>query len=91
MTLPVANVELGQLSMFNQGQKEGMLLKSYDQLKDELLFINTYFPRTVLIRRTDPYAPEELYFVHIKVKDMDNLPGLEEREAIMRNNQGING
>ena len=86
--------------MFNQGQKKGshaMLLESYVQLNDELLFKNTYthvqkartMP-TILIRRTDPYAPEELYFVHIKVKDMENLPGLEEREAIMRNNQGIN-
>ena len=33
------------------------------------------------ISRTDPNAPEELYFVHIEVKDIDNLPGQQEREA----------
>ena len=31
------------------------------------------------ISRTDPNAPEELYFVHIEVKDMDSLPTQEER------------
>ena len=33
------------------------------------------------IKRTDPNVPKELFFVHIVVKDMDNLPSQEQREA----------
>ena len=67
-----------------------MVLDTYDRDNDMLIFKNTYDdpesgqPKQFKIARTDPNAPEELYFVHIEVKDMDNLPGQEERRAIKK-------
>ena len=74
----VAGVQHG-----HQGQAEvshAMVLDTYDKENDMLIFKNTYDdpengqPKKFKIARTDPNAPEELYFVHIEIKDMDNLP-----------------
>ena len=57
-----------------------MVLDTYDQSRDVLIFKNTYDnsengqPKQVEIERTHRNAPKELYFVHIEVKDMDNPP-----------------
>ena len=50
-----------------------------------LIFKNTYNdpengqPKQFKIPRTDPNAPEELFFVHIEIEDMDSLPTQEKR------------
>ena len=74
----------------HDGQDEvshAMVLDIFDKENDKLIFKNTYDqdgqPKKVKVRRTHPNAPEELYFVHIEVKDIDNLPGQEERRAKM--------
>ena len=65
-----------------------MVLDTYDECNDMLIFKNTQNdpkggrPKPVRIARTDPSGPEELYFVHIEVKDLNNLPGQKERAAI---------
>ena len=64
-----------------------MILDTFDKNEDLLIFKNTYDdpangqPKKFEILRTDQNAPEELYFVHIEIKDMDALPSQEEREA----------
>ena len=64
-----------------------MVLDRFDKDNDMLIFKNTYDdpesgqPKQFKIERTDPNAPEELYFVHIEVKDIHNLPGQKKREA----------
>ena len=64
-----------------------MVLDTYNQDQDLLIFKNTYNnpndgqPKKFTINRTHPNAPEELYFVHIEIQDMDNLPSQEQREA----------
>ena len=64
------------------------LLFNPDKNKDMLIFKNTFDdpkngqPKQFKISRTDPNAPEELYFVHIEVKDMNSLPYQDERKAI---------
>ena len=64
-----------------------MVLDTYDQGKDLLIFKNTYDnpnggqPKRVTIKRTDSNAPKELFFVHIEAQDMDNLPSQEQRMA----------
>ena len=74
----------------HQGQdavSHAMVLDTYEPNQDMLIFKNTYNdessgqPKQFKIKRTDPNAPEELFFVHIEVKDMDNLPSQEQREA----------
>ena len=54
-----------------------MVLDTFDPESDMLIFKNTYDQegqeKQVKISRTDPNAPEELYFVHIKLKDIDSL------------------
>ena len=51
-----------------------------------LIFKNTYddpnngLNKKFEIGRTDPNAPAELYFVHIEVEDIDNLPSQKQRE-----------
>ena len=63
-----------------------MVLDTYDQDRDVLIFKNTYDdpdngqPIKYEIARTHPNAPKELYFVHIEIGDMENLPSQEERE-----------
>ena len=63
-----------------------MVLDTYDPDQDLLIFKNTYDdeqsgqPKRFKIKRTDPNAPKELFFVHIEVRDMDNLPSQEQRE-----------
>ena len=65
-----------------------MVLDTYDKDNDMLIFKNTYDDpengqsKQIKVRRTDPNAPEELYFVHIEIKDVDNLPDQYERKAI---------
>ena len=64
-----------------------MVLDIFDKENDKLIFKNTYDqegqPKKVEVGRTHPNAPEDFYFVHIEVKDIDNLPGQEERRAKM--------
>ena len=58
-----------------------MVLDTIDEENNVFTFKNTYDDpengqsQQVKVRRTDPNAPEELYFVHIEVKDINNLPG----------------
>ena len=62
-----------------------MVLDTYDRDQDLLIFKNTYDdpisgqPKSFTIKRTDPRAPEELFFVHIEIRDMDNLPSQQQR------------
>ena len=66
-----------------------MVLDRYDRNQDLLIFKNTYNnpnggqPKRFTIKRTDPNAPEELFFVHIEVQDMANLPSQEQRKFTM--------
>ena len=78
--LSVASVTIdgpGQVS------EHAMVLDTYDMEKDVLIFKNTYDDngqtKKYRIERTHPNAPKELYFVHIDVKDMENLPSENER------------
>ena len=63
-----------------------MVLDTYDKDQDLLIFKNTYDdptggqPKKFKIKRTHPNAPKELYFVHIKVRDMENLPSEWQRQ-----------
>ena len=64
-----------------------MVLDTYDRNNDLLIFKNTYDDSEngqFRISRTDPKAPEDLYFVHIEVKDMNNLSDQQERKAMMK-------
>ena len=60
-----------------------MVLDTYDKNRDVLVFKNTYDnpefgqPKKYEIERTHPNAPKELYFVHIEIRDMDNLPSIK--------------
>ena len=62
-----------------------MVLDTFDKDNDMLIFKNTYDdpvngqPKQFKIRRTDPNSPEEFFFVHIEIKDMNNLPSQNER------------
>ena len=64
-----------------------MVLDIYDNQRDVLIFKNTYddpengLTKKFEIQRTDPNAPTELYFVHIEVENMANLPSQKERRA----------
>ena len=64
-----------------------MVLDTYDPVQDMLIFKNTYDdessgqPKKFKIERNHPNAPEELYFVHIEIRDVENLPSQEQREA----------
>ena len=63
-----------------------MVLDTYDQRRDVLIFKNTYndpdngWPKKYKIARTHENAPTVFYFVHIEVRDMANLPTQEERK-----------
>ena len=67
-----------------------MVLDTFDQDNDMLIFKNTYDdpvngqPKQFKIRRTDPNSPEEFFFVHIDIKDIDNLPGQSERVSALQ-------
>ena len=73
--LSVASVSFGHGG--NDEVSHAMVLDTFDPESDLLIFKNTYDQegqeKKVKISRTDPNAPEELYFVHIEVKDIDNL------------------
>ena len=64
-----------------------MVLDTYEPTDDMFIFKNTYNdesngqPKQFKIKRTDPNAPKELFFVHIEVKDMANLPSQKQRKA----------
>ena len=83
MFVSVASVLNGHLG---HQFSHAMVLDTYDRARDVLIFKNTYDdpqngqPKKVEILRTDPNVPEELFFVHIEIQDMDNLPSQEERE-----------
>ena len=77
----------------HQGQEavsHAMVLDTYDEENDMLIFKNTYDDpengqsKQFKIGLTDPNAPEELYFVHIEVKNMKKLPGQKRREIIKK-------
>ena len=82
MLLLVASILQGQ-----PGVSHAMVLDKFDEDNDVLIFKNTHNdrengqPKQFKIRRTDRNAPEELYFVHIDVKDIESLPTQKEREA----------
>ena len=71
----VASVESG-----HNGQEHAMVLDNFDRNRNVFVFKNTYDdpsygqPKKFEIKRTDPNAPKNLYFVHIEIKDMNNLP-----------------
>ena len=80
-TLSVASVLFG-----HQGQAEvthAMVLDTFDEENNMLIFKNTYDdpvngqPKKFEIPHTNQNAPEELYFVHIEIKDIDSLPGVK--------------
>ena len=64
-----------------------MVLDSYDDVRDVLIFKNTSDdpqnnqPKQLKISRTQQNAPKELYFVHIEIRDMANLPTQEQRKG----------
>ena len=64
-----------------------MVLDTFDKENDKLIFKNTYDqegqPKKVEVGRTDPNAPEELYFVHIEMKN--NLPGQSQTKSVFFN------
>ena len=61
-----------------------MVLDTFDEEADMLIFKNTYDQdgqsKQVKVSLHDPNTPEELYFVHLEIKDMDSLPSQAERE-----------
>ena len=71
-----------------------MVLDTYDIDRDELIFKNTYdengHTKQFRIKRTEPNAPEEFYFVHIEVDDMANLPSAVARESIKESEKWAN-
>ena len=78
----------------HQGQQaihHAMVLDTYDQEKDMFIFKNTYNDPTTgqtkrfIIKRTHPNAPKELFFVHIEVRDLKNLPSQEQRKVDNKN------
>ena len=81
----VASVAQGHQG--NQTVSLAMVLDTYDKDQDLLIFNNTYDdpsggqPKKFKIKRTHQNAPEELYFVHIEIRDMNSLPSQEQREA----------
>ena len=62
-----------------------MVLDTYEPDEDMFIFKNTYNdesngqPKQFKIERTDPNAPEELFFVHIDIRDMKKLPSQKRR------------
>ena len=76
--LPVASVAFGHTG---QEVDHAMVLDTYDKTRDVLVFKNTYNdptngqPKKIEIDRTHPNAPKELYFVHIEVQAIIDLPG----------------
>ena len=75
----------------HDGQDEvshAMVLEIFDKENDKLIFKNTYDqegqPKKIEVQRTHPNAPEDLYFVHIEIKEMDNLPNQEQRRALKK-------
>ena len=85
--LSVASILHGQ-----DGVPHAMVLDIFDKENDKLIFKNTHDQdgqsKQVEVGRTHPNAPEELYFVHIEVKDIDNLPGQEERSKAKAKENG---
>ena len=61
-----------------QTVEHAMVLNTYDETRDVLIFKNTYDVDGQLkkfeIERTHQSVPKELYFVHIQVRDMASLP-----------------
>ena len=84
--LLVASVTFGHEG--NAEVSHAMVLDTFDPKSDMLIFKNTYDqegqPKQVKISRTDPNGPEELYFVHMEIKDMDYLPDQEERSYLIK-------
>ena len=76
----------------NAAVAHAMVLDIFDADNDTWIFKNTYDregqPKQVQLSRYDQNAPEDLYFVHIEIKDMDKLPGQEEREKNFREHHG---
>ena len=64
-----------------------MVLDTYRPEQELFIFKNTYNdeingqPKRFEIGRNEDNAPEEFFFVHIDVRDMDKLPSQNQREA----------
>ena len=58
-----------------------MVLDTYEQDEELFIFKNTYGDDNKKITINLADAPEEFFFVHIDIKDMDNLPSQEQRKA----------
>ena len=73
---------------FQPDVSHAMVLDTFDKENDKLIFKNTYDqegqPKKIEVQRTHPNAPEDLYFVHIEIKEMDNLPNQEQRRALKK-------
>ena len=86
--ISVASVKFGQ-------DEHAMVLDTYDKDRDVLIFKNTHNdpvngqPKKFEIERTDQNAPTELYFVHIKILDMENLPSQTERDSGKKEEKNI--
>ena len=70
----------------DQHGSHAMVLDTYKPDEELFIFKNTYNdeikgqPKQFEIGQNDENAPEELFFVHIDVPDMDNLPSQDQRE-----------
>ena len=73
---------------FQPDVSHAMVLDTFDKENDKLIFKNTYDqegqPKKIEVQRTHPNAPEDLYFVHIEIKEKDNLPNQEQRRALKK-------
>ena len=78
-------ISVGTVTHGNDKFSHAMVLDTYDQNEDLLIFKNTYNDpangqsKQVVIARINPNAPKELYFVHMDVRDMNSLPSQKER------------
>ena len=64
-----------------------MVLDTYQQSQELFVYKNTHDdeingqPKQFKIRRDDQNAPEEFLFVHIELRDMDNLKAIDSSET----------
>ena len=64
-----------------------MVLDIFDQERNLLVFKNTIGnDKKFKIKLTHPNAPEELFFVHIDVLDIDKIPSQEQRQKSLELN-----
>ena len=72
-----------------------MVLDTYDPQHDSLIFKNTFDSeetgqsKQVEVKRTDPNAPKDLFFVHIDARDMSALPSREARSKLKKHERKV--